>query len=108
MKAELLGLWGLLFFAQKLSIRKMMAAGDSKVTIDWINESTNLNLLYLHSWKDQIKSLKTSFEEIQFMHIHREFNSEADKLSKKALDNTMGCFYYEEFFKENVVNSEVL
>jgi hypothetical protein len=83
----------------------MMAVGDSKVTIDWINECTNLNLLYLHSWKDKIKSLKTSFEEIQFMHIHQEFNSEADKLSKKALDIPMGWFYYEEIFKENVVNS---
>jgi hypothetical protein len=61
--------------------------------------------MYLHSWKEQIKSLKLRFEEIQFMHIHREFNSVADKLSKKALDNPLGCFYYEEFFKENVVNS---
>jgi len=67
--------WGLLLFAQKLSIKKMMAVGDSKVTIDWINECSNLHLLYLHIWKDKIKSLKTSFEEMEFMHIHREFNS---------------------------------
>jgi hypothetical protein len=34
MKAEILGLWGLLFFAKTLSIRNLMAARDSKVTID--------------------------------------------------------------------------
>jgi len=30
-----------------------MVAGDSKVTIDWINESTKLNLLYLHKRTDK-------------------------------------------------------
>jgi ribonuclease HI len=42
MKAEILGLWVLLFFAQRLSIRNLMAVDDSKVTIDWIND---LNLI---------------------------------------------------------------
>jgi hypothetical protein len=51
MKAKLLGLWGLLFLAQKLSLSKWMAAGDSKVPIDWINGINNLNLLFLQSWK---------------------------------------------------------
>jgi len=70
MKEEILGLWGLLFLGQRLSICKLMAAGDSKVTIDWINDCSNLNLIYLHNWKEQIRSLKTRFEDIQFMHIH--------------------------------------
>jgi hypothetical protein len=43
------------------------------------------------------------FAEIHFMHIHREFNAEADKLSKKALVSPLGWFYYEEYFKGNVV-----
>jgi hypothetical protein len=49
MKAEILGLRGLLFLAQRLSICGIMVAGDSKVTIDWINESTKLNLLCLRN-----------------------------------------------------------
>jgi ribonuclease HI len=106
MKAEILGLWGLLFFAQRLSIRNLMVVGDSKVTIDWINDCSNLNLIYLHSWKEQIRCLKASFEGIHFMHIHREFNTVADQLSKKALDNPLGWFFYEEIFKENVVNTD--
>ena len=75
MKDELLGLWGLLFLAQKLSLSKWMEAGDSKVTIDWINGINNLNMLYLQSWKEKIKRLKASFDGIMFIHIHKEFNS---------------------------------
>jgi hypothetical protein len=81
-----LGLWGLLHFASRLSINKMMVAGDSKVAIDWINDKSNLNLLYLNTWKDQIRRLKDKFDGIKFMHVHRKFNTEADTLSKKALD----------------------
>jgi hypothetical protein len=58
MKAELLGLWGLLLLASYFTIKKMMVAGDSKVTIDWINSKSNLNLIYLNNWKDKIRSLK--------------------------------------------------
>jgi len=62
MNAEILGLWGFLLFAQRLSIRNLMATGDSKVTIDWINDCSNMNLIYLHTWKEQIKCLKARFE----------------------------------------------
>ena len=44
----------------------------------------NLNMIYLHSWKEQIESLKASFEAIHFIHIHREFITVAYQLSKKA------------------------
>jgi len=83
MKAEILGLWGFLFFAQRLPIRNLMVVGDSKVTIDWINDCSNMDLIYLHSWKEQIKCIKASFEGIHFMHIHKEFNTVAYQLSKK-------------------------
>jgi hypothetical protein len=49
MKVELLGLWGLLLLTSRLSIKKWMVVGDSKVTIDWINAKSNMNLLYLNS-----------------------------------------------------------
>jgi ribonuclease HI len=106
MKAEILGLWGLLFLAHKLSICRLMVAGDSKVTIDWINESSKLNLLYLHNWKEQIKRLKEGFEDIKFMHIHREFNTVADHLSKKAMDNALGWYHFEEIHNGTVVNKD--
>jgi ribonuclease HI len=100
MKAELLGLWGLLLLSSRLSIKKMMVVGDSKVTIDWINSKSNLNLLYLNSWKDKIGRLKDQFDSIKFMHVHRKFNKEADILSKKALKKNIGWLYYEELVKD--------
>ena len=90
MKAEILGLWGLLHFAASLSINRMMVVGDSKVAIDWIKGKANLNLLYLSAWKDKIWRLKDSFKGLKFMHVHRIFNSVADQLSKKALKCTIG------------------
>jgi hypothetical protein len=48
MKTELLGLWGLLLLTSRLSIKKLMVARDSKVTIDLINAKSNLNMLYLN------------------------------------------------------------
>jgi hypothetical protein len=103
MKAELLGLWGLLLFASRLSIKKMMVAGDSKVAIDWINAKSNLNLLYLNSWKDKIRRLKDKFDSIKFMHVHRKFNSEGDTLSKKALKQPTRWLFYEETVEGDVV-----
>jgi len=81
MKAELMGLWGILFLSSYLSIKKLMVAGDSKVTIDWINDKSNLNLIYLSNWKVKIRRLRTGFETINFMHIHRQFNKVVDNLS---------------------------
>jgi ribonuclease HI len=48
MKAELMGLWGVLLLTSHLSIKNLMVAGDSKVTIDWINDKSNLDLIYLN------------------------------------------------------------
>jgi hypothetical protein len=41
--------------------------------------------LALEGWKDQIKKMSTLFEKISFNHAYRDFNKEADVLSKKAL-----------------------
>jgi hypothetical protein len=86
----------------------MMVAGDSKVTIDWINSKSNLNLIYLKYWKDKIRSLKDKFESIKFMHVHREFNKVADNLSKKALKGNTGWLTYEEIVDGTVVCAENL
>jgi ribonuclease HI len=106
MKAEILGLWDLLHFASRLSINKMMVVGDSKVTIDWINDRSKLNLLYLNTWKDKIRRLKYNFDGIKFMHVHRKFNFEAYSLSKKALDYSTGWIFFEESIKGDVVNAD--
>jgi hypothetical protein len=107
MKEKLLGLWGLLLFSSRLSINKMMVAGDSKVVIDWINAKSNLNLLYLNSWKDKIRRLKDKFDGIKFMHVHRKFNKDTDTLSKRVSNQPTRYLFYEETIKGDVVNADI-
>jgi hypothetical protein len=108
MKVELLGLWGLLLLSTSFSIKKMMVVGDSKVTIDWINSKSSLNLIYLSSWKDKIRRLNDQFETIKFMHVHRQFNKEADNLSKKSLKGNIGLLYYEELVDGSAIYADKL
>jgi hypothetical protein len=96
MKVELMGLWGLLHLATHFSFKKLMVAGDSKVTIDWTSDKANLDLIYVSHWKDKISNLKQGFETLNFMHIHRQFNKITDSLSKKALKDKPGWRYFEE------------
>jgi len=73
-----------------------MVAGDSKATIVWINDKSNLDLNYLRHWKENIRLLNKGYEKLNFMHINRQFNKEADSLSKKALKEPFGWLFYEE------------
>ena len=75
-----MGLWGLLHFATCLSINKMMVVGDSKVAIEWINDKSNLNQLYLDTSKGKIRRLKDNLEVIKCMHVQKKYNFEADFL----------------------------
>jgi hypothetical protein len=42
------------------------------------------------------------------MHVHRQFNKEADNLSKKALKGNTGWLYYEELVDGSVVYADKL
>jgi ribonuclease HI len=85
-KAELVGLWGLLFFSLKFQILDLMVVGDSKVVLDWFVGISSLNVLSLQCWKRKTLELKAAFNSIQCFHIHRSFNTVADNLSKFVLD----------------------
>jgi ribonuclease HI len=104
-KAELLGLWGLLHFALRLHIHELMVVGDSKVILDWFDGKSHLNVLSLQTWKRKIKDLKLSFRWIQCFHVHRKFNSLADTLSKIALEKQIGWLFYDEVLEDSVINT---
>jgi ribonuclease HI len=93
MKAELLGLWGLLHLAKTLSLSRLMIVGDSKVTIDWIKGATSLNCIYLRPWQQKIKALQEQFESVKYIHVHRIFNHIVDQLSKQALNCSLGIAF---------------
>jgi ribonuclease HI len=84
-KAELMGAWSTLYLANLLSIQKIQIPGDSKIIIDWLNHKSDLQVRLLEGWKQRIRLLRRKFSAIHFFHIFREFNKEADGLSKQAL-----------------------
>lgn len=77
----------------------MIVAGDSKVTIDWINSKSSLNQIYLNYGKDKA---------IKFMHIHRQFNKVAHILSKEILKGSTGWLYYEVLVDGTVIDADKL
>jgi ribonuclease HI len=89
-KAELLGIWASLFLANFLGIQRMQAFGDSKVIIEWLNEKGKLDIVAIEGWKKRTKILCKKFQALTFHHIFREFNKEADTLSKEALLSPAG------------------
>jgi ribonuclease HI len=93
-RAELLGVWATLMLATHLSFQRLQVLGDSKVVIDWLSKRGRLQASAIEGWKSRIKELIKPFQEISFEHIYREYNKEADLLSKQALWEPEGRITY--------------
>jgi ribonuclease HI len=93
-RAELLGVWACLTLALRLNLDVTHVLGDSKIVIDWINQSNKLQVTSLLGWKTKIRELIAHFMDIKFTHIYREENMEADALSKLALQVPEGRIFY--------------
>jgi ribonuclease HI len=89
-KAELLGLWASLTLASFWSLNHLHVLGDSRVIIDWINHNCNLHSVHIEGWKQKTQELSKIFTDINFHHIPRSHNTEADALSKRALSEVVG------------------
>ena len=57
----------------------------------------------LEHWKHKIKDLQGKFLSISHQHIFRQFNSEADILSKKAIGCFEGLMIFKEILDKQVV-----
>ena len=104
-KVELLSLWGLLSFAKRCHIVDLMVAGDSKVVLDWFDGKSHLNALILRPWKMKIMALKQHFSWLKCLHVHRQYNSLEDSLSKLAQELQHGWLQFKEIFKDTLVNN---
>ena len=63
-------------------IQRLHFYGDSKTVIDWAKGRNNIRAPHLQNLLKEIRALQPTFEEILFNHIYREFNTDADALSK--------------------------
>jgi ribonuclease HI len=93
-KEKLLGIWETLTLATHLSLLKLQALGDSKVIIEWINNRGRFQASAIEGWKHKTKELIKKNQEISFQHIFRDFNKEADQLSKQAIHEPKGRITY--------------
>jgi ribonuclease HI len=93
-KAELMGAWASLWMANLLKIHHLQVMGDSKVIVDWLNKKGNLQVINIEGWKMRIRELMAVFQGLNFQHIFRESNKEADILSKRALHSPKGQLIY--------------
>jgi ribonuclease HI len=92
-KAEILGAWASLVLARRYT-EELLLLGDSKLAIDWLNGLADFQVAILGCWKERTKEAALLFKKLSFQHIFREDNSEADSLSKIALNLPSGQICY--------------
>ena len=56
--------------------------GDSKIILEWKKGTMNCNIFHLRLLLEEVKHLSSLYELITFVHVYRERNTMADRLSK--------------------------
>jgi hypothetical protein len=72
------------------SINLLHVLGDSRLIIDWISKKSDLQTVHNESWKVKVLELSKNFTDVNYLHIPRSLNAEADALSKLALKGVVG------------------
>lgn len=105
--SEVVALWTCLYWVKRMDIQDIRVFGDSRVVIDWVNGKADIHSLLLQHWCSHIKGLVSQFSNTSFQHVYREYNKEADQLSKRGLSCTMGSLYFEEYLGSTVISNGV-
>ena len=71
--------------ANDKQLKRLHIYGDSKIVIDWETRKKNIIAPHLQNLLKEIRALQPNFDAVNFNHIYREYNMEADTLSKQAL-----------------------
>ena len=77
----------------------LQIVGDSKLILDWFNDKCTLQVLALELSQMKIRELQEAFQDLKLSHVYKEFNQQADTLSKEALSLELSLFsvtYFEE------------
>lgn len=105
-RAELLALWALLWFSNRLQVHSLHVFGDSMSIVDWAAGNCKLRSLPLHHWIVRTHRLIADFDQIFFKHIYRSFNTLADDLSKRVLLGDDGVLFAEEYLDNSFISSQ--
>ena len=86
-EAEYMALLMGLELALELDIQKLECRLDSELVVKQLNGAYKVKMPKLRALYDRVKLLSQKFANIQYVHVHREQNSEADKIVNEVLDN---------------------
>ena len=89
-EAEYYALINGLKLAHENNIKNITIYGDSSLVINQMTRKYNINAANLIPLYKEAKELCNFFESIDFKHLKREFNKEADKLANNSLDMLCG------------------
>lgn len=64
------------------------------MVVNWINGMGSINVISLRHWLEKIQAVSEILNDIQFIHILREVNMQADALSKRALFALEGRIFF--------------
>ena len=103
-KAELMGLWALLHSSHMMGLPLSHIFGDSQVIVNWAKGLTALSPPDLFHWCRETKTLSNSFQDLSYIHIYREHNRIADRLSKTALTFAQGYGCYSEYLEDHLIS----
>jgi ribonuclease HI len=81
-QAEYLSLIKLLEKALENNISKLYLRGDSKLVVNQVNGSWRCSKHTLQPLQKRCRELLAKFDEWNLEHVHREYNKEADKLTR--------------------------
>lgn len=101
LKAELLALRSLIWFACRRGCKSITIFGDSQVIVNWFIGKHGINEILLEHWMEEIPNIIKYFDEISCQRIYREANWEADKLSKLAVGPINVLLRYTELMEGN-------
>lgn len=82
--AELSTIQNLMHFTLTHQQSNINIFGDSLMVVNWINNVTTCHAHTLNNILHDAQTLKVAFNHFSCLHIYREHNSKADKLSKEA------------------------
>lgn len=77
--------------ALKLGIKKIQIEGDSNLVIQQVQGKWKVKAPHIVPYRSKVVSLLSKFKEHSISHIPREQNTDADILSKEALQIKISC-----------------
>lgn len=106
-RAEEMTLWGLLWFTHFHNIPDIHIFGDSKIIVDHVKGCANIKQQLLLRWLWKIDNQWTLFNNSSIMHIIREYNQQADELSKRGLQEHLGGMHIEIKLGDTILDAGV-